>query len=121
MKMKTLLTGLAASFGLVGAIQAADAVHGQTVFAVWCTGCHEPLPGRSFAPPAGTYVLQQRYQGRIPPALEQRTDLTATQIRTMVRSGRNMMPQTRKTELSDADLDDLIAYLTQHNKSVHDQ
>jgi mono/diheme cytochrome c family protein len=89
------------------------------VFDVWCTGCHEPLPGPSYAPPAGTYVLEQHYHGRLPSALEQRTDLTATQIRTMVRNGRNMMPQTRKTEISDADLDDLIAYLTQHNKPKH--
>jgi (+)-pinoresinol hydroxylase len=114
---KALLTGMALSLGLVSGTRAADADHGKVVFSVWCTGCHEPLPGPSYAPPAGSYVLEQHYHGRIPSALEQRTDLTATLIKSMVRNGRNMMPQTRKTEISDADLDDLIAYLTQHNKT----
>lgn len=116
---KALLTAAAVSLGVVSGTRAADAVHGQVVFEVWCTGCHEPLPGASYAPPAGTYVLEQHYHGRLPSALEQRTDLTAMQIRTTVRNGRNMMPQTRKTEISDADLGDLIAYLTQHNKTTH--
>jgi mono/diheme cytochrome c family protein len=116
MKLKAPLAALATGLGLLSSTQAADAVHGQAVFGIWCTGCHEPLPGHSYAPPAGTYVLQQHYQGRVPSALEQRTDLSATQIRSTVRDGRNMMPQTRKTEVSDADLDDLVAYLTQHNK-----
>ena len=88
---KALLTAAALSLGVVSGTHAADADHGKVVFDVWCTGCHEPLPGPSYA----------------------------TQIRTMVRNGRNMMPQTRKTEISDADLDDLIAYLTQHNKPKH--
>jgi mono/diheme cytochrome c family protein len=117
MKMKALLAGLTLSFSLASSIQAADATHGKQVFSVWCSGCHEPMPGRSFAPPAGTYVLQQHYQGSPPAALEQRTDLTATQIKTTVRNGRNMMPQTRKTEVSDSDLADLIAYLTQSDNS----
>jgi mono/diheme cytochrome c family protein len=117
MKMMLLPSAVALGLGFAAGTQAADAAHGQAVFTVWCTGCHEPLPGRSYAPPAGSYVLQQHYQGRIPSALEQRTDLTANQIRTTVRNGRNMMPQTRRTEVSDADLDDVIAYLTQHNNS----
>jgi (+)-pinoresinol hydroxylase len=118
---KALVTAVAMSLGVISGTQAADVAHGQVVFGVWCTGCHEPLPGPSYAPPAGTYVLEQHYHGRIPSALEQRTDLTATLIRTMVRNGRNMMPQTRKTEISDSDLDDLVAYLTQHNTSKHDK
>jgi (+)-pinoresinol hydroxylase len=97
---------------LIGAGLAQNAPHGKQVFDVWCAGCHEPLPGRSFVPPAGTYVLHQRYNGKIPEALEQRTDLKPDYIRQMVRNGRNMMPQTRKTELSDQDLADLIAYLS---------
>jgi mono/diheme cytochrome c family protein len=119
-KTKALLTAMAMNLGVVSGTHAADAVHGQAVFGVWCTGCHEPLPGPSYAPPAGTYVLEQHYHGRLPSALEQRTDLTPTQIRTTVRNGRNMMPQTRKTEISDSDLDDLVAYLTQNNKTKHD-
>lgn len=115
--MKTLVRALAlVSLTGWGAAQAADPDHGKQVFSIWCAGCHEPLPGSSYAPPAGTYVLQQRYQGRLPSALEQRTDLTAAYVKGMVRSGRNMMPPSRKTEISDADLADLAAYLSHADK-----
>jgi mono/diheme cytochrome c family protein len=103
--------GVIAAQALIGAGIAQNASHGKQVFEVWCAGCHEPLPGRSFEPPAGTYVLHQRYNGRIPEALEQ-NDLKPDYIRQMVRNGKNMMPQTRKTELSDQDLADLVEYLS---------
>lgn len=63
-------------------------------------------------PPAGTNRLQQRYQGAIPAALEERTDLKPDLIRTVVRTGLPIMPPLRKTEVTDADLDAVIAYLT---------
>jgi (+)-pinoresinol hydroxylase len=95
---------------------------GHELFKKWCAGCHNPDPprqqhggglvGRVFA---GTYTLEQRYQGSEPAALEQRTDLSAATIRQTVRHGLNMMPRTRKTEISDLELDALVAYLTQHN------
>jgi mono/diheme cytochrome c family protein len=109
------MMALALSLGLARVAAAADPEHGKQVFSIWCAGCHEPLPGRGYSPPAGSYVLEQRYHGTLPSALEQRTDLTAAYIKTMVRNGRNMMPQTRQTEVSNADLDDLVAYLT-HSK-----
>ncbi|HEX4025611.1 MAG TPA: cytochrome c [Steroidobacteraceae bacterium] len=106
---------LAVSFALVGAGRAADLGRGKQVFQIWCAGCHEPLPGPSYAPPAGTYVLNKRYHGTKPAALEQRTDLTAAYVKAIVRAGRNMMPPTRKTEVSDTDLDALAAYLAGNN------
>jgi len=48
--------------------------------------------------------------------LEERTDLTAPVIKTFVRHGVLFMPTFRKTEISDADLDAIAAYLTRNNK-----
>jgi (+)-pinoresinol hydroxylase len=97
--------------------------HGHEVFDKWCAGCHDPDPalqthgddlvGQVYA---GTYLLEQRYHGSKPAALAQRTDLKADYVRVTVRQGRNMMPRTRKTEVSDSDLDAIAAYLTRNNK-----
>jgi mono/diheme cytochrome c family protein len=101
----------------------ANTEHGRAVFKLWCAGCHNPNPalqrngqdlvGRVFA---GTYTLEQRYQGAKPAALEARTDLDASYIRFVVRHGLNMMPLSRKTEISDGDLDDVATYLTRNNR-----
>jgi mono/diheme cytochrome c family protein len=96
---------------VAGSALAADASNGKAVFLRWCQGCHEALPGTGFDPPAGTYTLQQRYQGRLPAEIEQRTDLKAIQIKDLVRHGVNVMTPFRKTEITDQQLDDLIAYL----------
>lgn len=89
---------------------------GQEVFEARCHLCHGPEPrdaGPGFgARKAGTEALALKYQGKLPALLEERTDLTADMIRTWVRQGGGIMPFFRKTELSDADLDALAAYLT---------
>jgi hypothetical protein len=64
----------------------------------------------------GTAALAVKYQGKIPPVLEQRTDLTPALIKTVVRHGLYGMPITRKTEISDAELEDVVAYLTRNRK-----
>ena len=66
--------------------------------------------------PAGTYALEQRYKGAVPSDLLSRTDMKPEFIKAIVRSGANAMPRTRKTEISDADLDLLIAYI---NSATH--
>ena len=101
---------------------ATDSAKGHEVFERWCADCHNRNPalqknggglvGSVFA---GTYTLEQRYKGAEPAALEDRTDLTPTFIKYTVRHGLNMMPRSRKTEITDADLDALVAYLTQRN------
>jgi mono/diheme cytochrome c family protein len=48
--------------------------------------------------------------------LDKRTDLTQPLIKTYVRNGLSIMPIFRKTEISDADLDAIAAYLTRNNK-----
>ena len=76
----------------------------------WCAGCHAPVSAQK-PMLAGIYVLQQLYQGSKPAALEQRTDLTRAYIKRFVRTGWNIMPPSRKTEITDRQLDALAAYL----------
>ena len=79
---------------------------GQAVFANWCAPCHAPG-----ARHPGTQALEALYKGAKPAALEQRADLTPELTRAFVRTGVSVMPPFRKTEISDADLDALAAYL----------
>lgn len=94
---------------------AADIERGKAVFDRWCAGCHAGT-NRQGGLPAGSYVLQQRYQGKLPANLDQRTDLQAVYIQSVVRNGVNIMPRSRKTEISDADMENLIAYLNRTNR-----
>jgi cytochrome c5 len=90
--------------------QDTSAVRGKEVFDLWCYSCHKRLnPGDM--PVAGTSSLQRNYNGSKPAALEDRTDLTPAYIKAMVRHGYKSMPPSRKTEISDADLDALTHYL----------
>ena len=79
---------------------------GEEVFRYWCTPCHAPGPRHP-----GTQALDALYKGAKPAALEQRTDLVPELTRSFVRSGVSVMPPFRKTEISDADLEALAAYL----------
>jgi hypothetical protein len=51
----------------------------------------------------------------VPAVLDQRSDLVPEFIEVIVRQGISFMPQFRKTEVSDADLQALTAYLTRNN------
>lgn len=81
---------------------------GTAVFNNWCSACHSHGPQNA----PGTSSLQFKYQGSLPAALEDRTDLTADQVKFYVRNGVAMMAPFRKTEVGDADLEALAAYLT---------
>ena len=81
---------------------------GAAVFNNWCSACHSRGPQNA----PGTTSLQMKYQGSVPAALEDRQDLTAEVVKVFVRNGVATMPQLRKTEVSDADLEALAAYLT---------
>jgi mono/diheme cytochrome c family protein len=94
---------------------------GQEVFGQRCAACHGPIPapvfGPTFLPPMpGTQALAARYRGELPAELEERTDLAPVYIRTVVRSGYVSMPFFRPTELSEEDLDALVAYLTRERR-----
>lgn len=106
--------------GVVKAPEDTGAIgRGYLVYTKWCAGCHAPdsplAAGLMIGQYAGTYVLQQRYQGAMPAVLQERTNLTAPVIAFYVRNGLNTMPGFRKTEISDAELAALTAYLTRNN------
>lgn len=92
-----------------GTVQDAALVLGKQVFDAWCGICHG-LP--SGASGGGTETLAALYQGTdIPAQLEDRSDLTAELVITLTREGRNTMPNFRKTEISDVELQALVGYL----------
>jgi mono/diheme cytochrome c family protein len=64
----------------------------------------------------GTEALTLKYRGTIPAVLEQRSDLTAPVIKAFVRTGTFSMPPFRKTELTDAEIEDIAAYLAETSK-----
>ncbi|MES2698134.1 MAG: cytochrome c [Pseudomonadota bacterium] len=115
--MRVLLASAAIAVLIAGSAGAQQAVRtgptapalaeGRAVYAHWCAPCHAANPGL-----AGTRSLQAKYEGRLPAALEDRTDLTAPVIRLFVRNGVAWMPPFRPTEISDAELVQLSAYLT---------
>lgn len=97
-----------------GASSDTPAGQGKHVFDKWCAPCHAPAPSRT----SGTASLAVKYGGSLPAALEEREDMTPEFVRHFVRTGVLIMPPFRKTEISDAELDALGAYLTRNvNKS----
>jgi mono/diheme cytochrome c family protein len=102
-----LLAAVGLAIGARAAAQAADAnERGRQIFEYWCAPCHAPGPRHP-----GTQALEALYRGAKPAALEQRTDLVPSLTETFVRTGVSVMPPFRKTEISDADLAALAAYL----------
>jgi mono/diheme cytochrome c family protein len=91
--------------------QSAKAETGKVDFLNACAVCHAAEPDRP-----GTMSLQFKYAGRLPAALEQRTDLTSEIVTYYVRHGIAMMPSFRKTELSDAQVAAIAAYLSRKGK-----
>lgn len=90
---------------------------GKQVYDNWCAPCHGAglgLPGFGGLP--GTQQLRIKYRDTdIPAVLDERTDLVPEFIEVVVRQGVSFMPQFRKTEIGDRDLDALAAYLTRNN------
>ena len=83
---------------------------GYVQYQDYCAACHGAGAGKP-----GTLTLQAKYKGGKPAMLAERTDLTPQLIRLCVRHGIGFMPFARKTEISDADLDAIVAYLTRNN------
>lgn len=114
-----VLLGFAAllALGVVGSATAQQATRtgsgapelaeGRAIYAQWCAPCHAVNPRL-----AGTMSLQAKYEGSVPAVLEDRTDLSAPVIRHFVRNGVAWMAPFRPTEISDAQLAQLSAYLT---------
>lgn len=98
------------AFAQAPGVDDAKVERGQAVYQYWCAACHSAGRGTP-----GTSALAAKYKGRQPTVaavLEDRTDLTPASIRFFVRQGVSVMAPFRKTEISDADLDAMAAYLT---------
>ena len=96
----------AATMAGVAPSVAGDPINGEKVYVYWCAACHARGPEHP-----GTQSLEIKYRGKQPAALEDRRDLSPEITRYYVRRGFALMPPFRKTEISDADLRDLSAYL----------
>ena len=83
---------------------------GQAVYQYWCNACHGP----ELLKP-GTAALAAKYEGALPAALAERTDMTPAFVELMVRQGISMMPFFRPTEISKPDLAALAAFLTRNS------
>jgi (+)-pinoresinol hydroxylase len=87
---------------------------GYVQYQDYCSMCHGTGSGKP-----GTAALQAKYKGAEPALLDKRTDLTPELIKADVRNGLSVMPISRKTEISDANLDAIAAYLTRNNKPLN--
>lgn len=103
-RASVLVTALLSIACSASAADQASAEHGREVFQKWCTPCH----GTGLGKP-GTAAATAH--GAKTPVLEQRQDLTQKGIETAVRKGVDIMPRFRKTEITDADLAAIVAYL----------
>ena len=120
MLMRALPLVAVIAFAPAGVAQdAATIARGKEQFARQCAPCHGAERGdfgREMLP--GTDALRIKYQGKQPALLEQRKDLTPELIRTYVRKGTFSMPPFRKTEISDAQVDEISAYLAASAKNT---
>jgi mono/diheme cytochrome c family protein len=82
---------------------------GQQVYERWCAPCHDPGSEHP-----GTLAIGVKYEGARPASILDWTDLAPETTRLVVRSGMYSMPFFRETEISDAELDDLAAYLARN-------
>ena len=94
-----------------------SAERGKTLFLHKCQPCHgteRSDQGHAMLP--GTDALRLKYRGSLPAALEQRSDLTPEAIKAFLRRGTWSMPPFRKSELSDADIADVSAWIAQASR-----
>jgi mono/diheme cytochrome c family protein len=99
------------------AADAPSVQQGNVTFQRSCAPCHGAglgSDGRAMLP--GTDALRLKYKGTLPALLEARTDLTPAAVKEYVRRGTWSMPPFRKTELSDRDIENIVAYLATSSK-----
>ena len=96
----------AALLGAAAQAAAPAAPSGEAVYTHWCAPCHAAGPGHP-----GTDSLQLKYGGKMPAVLIERTDLTPQVVSTFVRQGVLLMAPFRKTEITDAELAALAAFV----------
>lgn len=105
------IAGMLALFGLASTVAAQDnnLAAGEQVYNKWCGPCHD-----AGVEHPGTLALTAKYTGVKSPVLKEWKDLPPVLTKTFVRNGVSIMPFFRKTEISDADLEDLAAYLARN-------
>ena len=92
---------------------------GNAKYQYACAPCHGAGAGddgRKMLP--GTDALRIKYKGKVPALLEERTDLTAKVLRVFLRRGSWSMPPFRPTELTDAEIEDIAAYLVKSSRAA---
>jgi len=99
--LAALLSGLAAA----GQGQAAEALDGKALFQARCGMCHQTI-GMAVG------ILSRRPNDPSKGFLEERTDLSATLVRTVVRTGIANMPRMPRPEVSDPELAAIAGYLS---------
>lgn len=113
---------LATTLWAAPAMAAGNTAQGRAIFVRNCAPCHGPgigNPGESQKP--GTAALAAKYDGNLPALLEERRDLTRELVAFFVRNGATVMAPYRKTEISDAELAALGAYLSRNNPKPSDR
>lgn len=103
-----LVTVLLAGAGVAQSAEP-DRQAGKAIFDKWCGICHSE--GRYMG---GTNGLKAKYKDEKPALLEKRTDLPAAIVKVFVRNGVGIMAPFRKTEITDAELESLAAYLSRN-------
>ncbi len=112
--------GLLLGFAGASVAQQSTAQRGNAKFQHSCAPCHGAGvgdDGHALLP--GTDALRIKYKGAVPavPALlEERTDLTAPVLKVFLRNGSFSMPPFRPTELTDAEIADIAAYIAVSSK-----
>lgn len=102
--MKAVVLALAALGSVAFANAHADEPLGKRAFDARCAKCH----GKSGT---GTFMLGRRL-GEDNAMLERRADLAPELIRHVVRNGIVSMPALTRVEVTDAELDAIVLYLT---------
>jgi (+)-pinoresinol hydroxylase len=80
---------------------------GKKLYDATCRYCHSEKVW-------GTLAIERR-RGTADALLEQRTDLVPAFVKSVVRNGVGSMPAYRRTELADAEVDAIVAYLSRVN------
>jgi mono/diheme cytochrome c family protein len=107
-----LLVAPTSSLWAASPTERASTASGEAVYEHWCAPCHAPGPGHP-----GTQSLQVKYGGKVPAVLLERTDLSPQAVATFVRQGVLLMAPFRKTEITDAELAALTAYVARNFKT----
>jgi len=97
--MSSVLATISATSAMAG-----DAAEGEGVFNRWCLACHAEHP----LAPATIYLSAKL--GPDLGAIRANTDLEPDYIAYMVRNGQGSMPNFRRTEITNDELDSLLAY-----------